>query len=274
MIVDGITGSTGFIGKEIIKNKVGKKFKRFKGNLKKKDDVYKWVKENKFDNLFHLASLVSVKKADKNYFEAKKINFIGTKYIVDAIIKFKPKLKWFFFTSSAHVYNISRKKKFITENSKVKPFSKYGKTKFMAEKYIIKKLSQKKIPYCIVRIFNIADKKQPKTFFFQSAIKKIKRSKSKEVKFKNIDHYRDFINLKYLITIIRKIYKKKITGIYNLGSGKKTNLIDMVALLCKKNSKKLDLIKNNNRSYLIANISKLKKELSLSKIDFDILKNL
>ena len=59
-----------------------------------------------------------------------------------------------------------------------------------------------------------------------------------------------------------------------LGSGKKTHLINMVELLCKKYTKKLDLIKNNNRTYLIANISKLKKELSLSKIDFDILKNL
>ena len=46
--------------------------------------------------LFHLASLVSVKDANKNYLKAKNINFIGTKHIIDAIIKFNPKLKWFF----------------------------------------------------------------------------------------------------------------------------------------------------------------------------------
>ncbi len=273
MTLSGITGSTGFIGREIIKNKLGK-FKRFNGNLKNKNDVYKWIKENKFETLFHLASLVSVKEANKNYVEAKNINFIGTKHIIDAIIKFNPGLKWFFFTSSAHVYKISKKNKLLTENSRIKPFSKYGKTKLLAERYIIKKLGQKKIPYCIVRIFNIADKNQSKTFFYKSAIKKIKKSKSKEVKFENIDHYRDFINLKYLIKIIKKIYAKKITGIYNLGSGKKTHLINMVELLCKRYTKKLNIIKSNNRTYLIANISKLKKELSLSKIDFDILKNL
>ena len=236
--------------------------------------MYKWIKENKFDTFFHLASLVSVKDANKNYLKAKNINFIGTKHIIDAIIKFNPKLKWFFFTSSAHVYEIPRKNKLITENSKIKPFSKYGKTKLLAERYIIKKLSQKKIPYCIVRIFNIADKKQSKTFFYQSTIKKIKKSKSKKVKFENIDHYRDFINLKYLIKIIKKIYTKKITGIYNLGSGKKTHLINLVDLLCKKYTKKLDLINNNHTTYLVANISKLKKKLFLSKNDFDILKNL
>ena len=273
MTASGITGSTGLIGREIIKNKLGK-FKKFTGDLKKKNDVYKWIKENKFDTFFHLASLVSVKDANKNYLKAKNINFIGTKHIIDAIIKFNPKLKWFFFTSSAHVYEIPRKNKLITENSKIKPFSKYGKTKLLAERYIIKKLSQKKIPYCIVRIFNIADKKQSKTFFYQSTIKKIKKSKSKKVKFENIDHYRDFINLKYLIKIIKKIYTKKITGIYNLGSGKKTHLINLVDLLCKKYTKKLDLINNNHTTYLVANISKLKKELSLSKNDFDILKNL
>ena len=234
--------------------------------------MYKWIKENKFDTFFHLASLVSVKDANKNYLKAKNINFIGTKHIIDAIIKFNQ--NWSGFFKSSAIYEIPRKNKLITENSKIKPFSKYGKTKLLAERYIIKKLSQKKIPYCIVRIFNIADKKQSKTFFYQSTIKKIKKSKSKKVKFENIDHYRDFINLKYLIKIIKKIYTKKITGIYNLGSGKKTHLINLVDLLCKKYTKKLDLINNNHTTYLVANISKLKKELSLSKNDFDILKNL
>ena len=47
MTASGITGSTGLIGREIIKNKLGK-FKKFTGDLKK-NDVYKWIKENKFD---------------------------------------------------------------------------------------------------------------------------------------------------------------------------------------------------------------------------------
>ena len=92
--------------------------------------------------------------------------------------------------------------------------------------------------------------------------------------FENINHYRDFINLNYLIKIIKKIYKKKVVGIYNLGTGQKTYLVDMIKILIKRYNKSLELIENNKKTYLIANNQKLKKELSLSKIRFNILKNL
>ena len=48
----------------------------------------------------------------------------------------------------------------------------------------------------------------------------------------------------------------------------------MIKILIKRYNKKLELIENSNKTYLIANIQKLKKELSLSKIRFNILKNL
>ena len=44
--------------------------------------------------------------------------------------------------------------------------------------------------------------------------------------------------------------------------------------MCKKYNKNLKIVKNNNKTYLIANIDKLKKKLSLSKFQFDVLKNL
>ena len=274
MAACGITGSTGLIGKQILKSKIDTKFVKFKGNIKNKLAVYNWVKNNKFDRLIHLASLVSVRKAKNNYNEAKKINYLGTKYLVDAVTKYKPNLKLFFFTSTAHVYQLKRFNIAITENSKKKPFTEYGKTKLLAENYIIKKLKKAEIPYCIVRIFNIADKKQPKNFFYKSSLVKIKEKKNKTIKFENLNHFRDFINLGELMRIIEKMYKKKSTGIFNIGSGKKTSLLDLIKTLIKKYHKNLELKENNKKTYLIANIQKLTKELSLSKIKFDILKNL
>ena len=273
MAICGITGSTGLIGKQILKSKIDKKFVKFKGNIKNKLEVYNWVKNNEFDKLIHLASLVSVKKAKNNYNEAKKINYDGTKYLVDAVIKLKPNLKLFFFTSTAHVYQLKRSNIKITENSKKKPFSEYGKTKLLAEKYIKKRLKKTRVPYCIVRIFNIADKKQSKNFFYKSSLIKIKEKK-KTIKFENLNHFRDFINLDYLIKMIKKMYKKQSTGIFNIGAGKGTSLLDLIKTLAKKNHKNLKLKKNSKKTYLIANIQKLTKELSLSKINFDILKNL
>tara|TARA_Y100000816_G_scaffold291380_1_gene282564 strand:- start:288 stop:1112 length:825 start_codon:yes stop_codon:yes gene_type:complete len=274
MAICGITGSKGLIGTELLKEKIQKKIVKFNGDLKNKDDVYKWIRSNKLDSLIHLASIVPIKKVNSNYSEAKNVNYYGTKHLVDGIIKFNPKLKLFLFTSTAHVYKIKKKNVTIKENSNTLPSSKYGKTKLLAENYIKKKFGSKKIPYCIVRIFNIADKKQPKSFFYKSSFLKIKNNPKKNIIFNNINHYRDFINLRELVKIIKKLHKKRITGTFNVGTGKKTYLVDLIKLMCKKYNKNLKIVKNNNKTYLIANIDKLKKKLSLSKFQFDVLKNL
>ena len=49
----------------------------------------------------------------------------------------------------------------FNENGKIKPISFYGKTKFLAEKFIVKKL-EGKINYFIGRIFNTTNKNQKK----------------------------------------------------------------------------------------------------------------
>ena len=55
-------------------------------------------------------------------------------------------LKWFFFSSSSHVYKKSKKK--LNENSKTEMNNKYSKTKLLAEKELLE-LKNKKI--CIGR---------------------------------------------------------------------------------------------------------------------------
>ena len=69
-----------------------------------------------------------------------KVNYYGTKYLVDSLIKFKKKPKLFFYASSSHVYKIKKKNIKISENGKLEPSSKYGKTKLLSETYLKKKL--------------------------------------------------------------------------------------------------------------------------------------
>ena len=111
----GITGHTGLIGKNFINSKKIK-FIKFKGNILKKNDIRKWIIKNpKIDGIIHLAGIVPIYKVSRNFSNAKKINFYGTKFLVDEIIKSKINLKWFFFSSSAHVYQIKNKKIKIKE---------------------------------------------------------------------------------------------------------------------------------------------------------------
>jgi len=250
----GITGHTGVLGSEIIKKKFDFRFSKFNGDLTKKKDIKKWINNNDINIIFHFAAVVPTHIVKDNFSYANKVNVIGTKNLINEAIKQK-KLKWFLFSSTSHVYNFSKKK--ITEKTKTKPLSKYGLTKLKAEKYIQKKLKNK-IPFCIARIFSFSHKKQASSFVIPSIIKKAK-TKNKKIIFSNLEHYRDFLSTSDICNAIKILYKNKATGIYNIGSGKKVLISDIVKIILRKYKKKYLIKKNKNKTCLVADIKKIKK---------------
>ena len=158
MVKCGITGFNGNLGKTFLKYNKKFQYIKFRGDISKKKEIEYWIKNNNFDILIHFAALVPTFIVNRNYKKALNVNFKGTKYLVDAIIKYNKKIDWFFFSSTSHVYSLQNKK--IKENFKTNPSSKYGKTKLLAENYINKKFRNFQINYCIGRIFSIFDNKR------------------------------------------------------------------------------------------------------------------
>ena len=181
----GITGSSGVLGSELINKKIFN-FIRFKGNITSKKDINKWISLNQFDLIIHFAAIVPTHLVDKEYKKALRVNFNGTKYLIDSIIENNINLKWLFFSSTSHVYKFSRKK--ANEKDLVRPVSKYGITKLKAEKYIQRILSKHKINYCIGRIFSFTHKKQKFSFLVPSIKKRVLR-KDKIIKFYNLKFF-------------------------------------------------------------------------------------
>ena len=137
----GLTGHSGILGSEIKKIK-NIRFFYFKGDITKINELERWLKKYQFDLIIHLAAVVPTYIANKNFKYANLVNFYGTKNLVDTILKKQKNLKWFFFSSTSHVYKIPNKKVKIRENFIKEPFSKYGITKLRAENYIIKKMNK------------------------------------------------------------------------------------------------------------------------------------
>ena len=249
----GITGHTGVLGSEFIKYNSSRKFIKFRGDITKKKDISAWLRKKNINYLFHFAAVVPTSIVKSNFDYANKVNFIGTKYLVDECLKSK-KIKWFFFASTSHVYGFSRGK--IKETKKTRPISKYGQTKLRAENYIVRSFRRKKLPYCIGRIFSFTHKKQSGDFVIPSIMKRIK----KEIyTFENVNHYRDFISTKDICTAINILYNNKSYGIYNIGSGKKILISDIIKIITRKNNKKLVLKNNAKKTCLVADINKMKK---------------
>ena len=166
-----ITGGAGYIGSHVIeklikrkkrvfivdnlvtgyKKLINKKAKFYKLNILKTKKLRNIILKNKINSVIHLAASLSIgigEKFPKRYF---KNNVIGTQSLLNACKL--TGVKNFIFSSTAAVYKDGLYK--VTEKSKIKPKSVYGKTKLKAENIIIKNCKKYKINYGILRYFNV-----------------------------------------------------------------------------------------------------------------------
>ena len=160
------------------------------------------------------------------------------------------------------VWEENFKKTKIYETDRTNPISYYGKTKLKGEQYVLS--NQKMYDACIGRIFSFTSKKQNKSFIIPSIISKLKNS-SKNILLENLNHDRDFLKLDDITLFISKILKKKLTGIYNICSGKKINLIEILHTLNKKYKKSLTIKKNSKKTILYGSNKKLIDNISVKQ---------
>ena len=250
----GITGGGGVIGK-ILKKKLKKnnfEIVDFNYDLRNSTKINKWVNQNNFDIIFHLAALVSVKECEKKPLKACEINIGGTIKILDAIATQKKK-PFFFFTSTSHVYKA--KSKPLLETDSIAPRSFYGYTKWLCEKIIEGYGIKHNISYCCARIFSFYHNSQSKEFLYPSIKIKIKNIKQNKIYIPNANNIIDIQNAEAVAKIIFKIFKKKFTGIINIGSGKGIVIKRFARNLTKK---KLHICTNAKKiTKVIANVKKL-----------------
>ena len=253
-LVIGITGYRGVLGSYFIK-KYSKKFnfKKYKNDITDYSKLKNWYNKNKPEYFLHFAAKVSISYVEKNYQISKKTNLQGTKNLI-RLMKNDYNLKWFFFSSSSHVYKKTKKK--LNENSRTETNNKYSKTKLLAEQELLK-LKNKKI--CIGRIFSFTSKNQSKLFVIPSIFDQIKNNKNPI--FFNFNSKRDFIHIDDICNAIHFLMLKKAEGIYNIGSGKSYKITEIMKFFSKKLKKKI-LIKKSRFSkvdILTSDISKIKK---------------
>ncbi len=257
MIKIGITGGKGLLG-SLLKKKFEKEkinISCFNGNIKNKLQIKKWLNLNPNINyIFHFAAVSSPKEVNRDKIEAFEVNVKGTSNLID-VIKKRKKKTLMFFPSSSHVYKYSKKK--IKENFAKKPSSYYGKTKLEAEE-ILKKNKSKYLSFFIGRIFSVYHIRQKKPFLFPSVKEKIALNRKKKLYIKNINCVRDFINAEEVVEILFKIYIKKITGIFNIGSGKGLTVKSFVQ---KKFNIQNLFSSDQTKNSLVSNNKKLKLRL-------------
>ena len=257
----GITGSTGLLGKLLTKELRNKniKYSVFKGDIHKNKDIRAWFNRSKnIEYIFHFAAHSSASGSEINKKKVYKLNVRGVENLIFEMNKIKRKF-FLFFPSTSHVYKYSKKP--LNEKSKLKPNSYYGKTKLIAEEKIILN-KNKNFNYLIARIFSVFHKNQKKPFLYASIRDRMKNNSIKKIYIKNANCIRDFLNAEKVVEIIYQIYRKKLMGVLNIGSGEGISIKDFIY---KEITNKKEVVSDKKVDYLVANIDKLKKQLIQNK---------
>jgi len=267
MIKVAITGSSGFIGKHLVKFlKKQKKIVVIPFSRKKKN--YRFIKDyskikKKYDFLIYLSE-------DANsllYNLLKKEEILKYKSTIKKLSNlYRDRLIYF---SSASMYSDKHIGN-IKENYKIYPHSLYSMNKIECEKVV------KRNNGIILRLTNIIGKNMPNRNVITAVLKKLKQ---KEIVIQNKFPVRDFLHVNDLLKLILKIIKKPKSGIYNVGSGKGIKIYDLAKAIARRSDKKKKIISMKKKfqfSRKVLDIKKTSKDFGWSpkiKILYEI-KNL
>ena len=293
-----ITGGAGYIGSHITeillkKDKkvflidnlstghrklINKKAKFFKLDIHRKDKVREIIKKNKIDSIIHLAANLIIGEGQRKPKKYYKNNVLGTKNLLEACKG--TNVKNFIFSSTAAIYKEGQYK--VSEKSKIKPKSIYGKTKIKAENLIRNFSKKNRINYGILRYFNIAGSspsgkiglinKNSDHLFKNYSIEILKKKPKLKIygtnyKTKDGSCIRDFIHVSDIAEIhylvLEKINKLNISKILNCGYNKGTSVLQVAKEFRRQSSKKVNIIEAKRRSNdlikIIASNNNLKK---------------
>jgi GDP-4-dehydro-6-deoxy-D-mannose reductase len=288
--INVVTGSSGFIGKELVSqlrlkpdikvyeisnSKTGYSNQdSTKVDLNNLESVMAFMSQVRPDKIFHLASKSSVVDSWHSPAETIFYNHEITKNIVEAIKQTSPNTRLIHFSSSA-VY--ARSQEAIQEVDHLGPDSPYGISKLMGEMEV-----QTLENHLILRPFFVIGpgKKGDVLDDWFSQAAKFKSQVEIELNVGNIDTVRDFISCvdatRLIIELENKIQKSEI---YNICTGRETILKDLLEKFLEIVGpiKSLEIntahkSRLRDRPYVVGNASKLREaHIEIPNLNIDTL---
>ena len=273
LLITGISGNIGnelskklkkeeidFLGLDIVNNKMNSK-KIISNDITKLKNLLKEKKLKKIDTLIHLASKINDEKdITKIGLESIDVNIKGTINLLNSL----PNLKNILFASSYMVYGIPLQNP-IKENHKLEPQNVYGISKVITEKYLQVFCKEKKIELTIFRFMGIYGFSENYTSqAIPIFINKIKNNEKPTI-FGDGNQKRNHLYVDDAIDAIITWLKNTKAGIFNIGGADTPTNLELISLINKKMSKKVQPIFVNQEQHdFIADISNMKKILKFT----------
>lgn len=292
-----VTGGAGFIGSSLanrlsVDNQVtviddlsmgnfdnleSEAITKIKGSVTDKNLLEQIFAENDFDYIFHLAAVASVADSVARPYETHLVNFDSTQTMLEILRNNKKSLKRFVFTSSAAVYGdeptLPKK-----EESAIRPLTPYAIDKFASERMAMIYNNLYGIPASATRFFNVYGPKQnpesPYSGFISILVDRLKTNRSLTI-FGDGQQSRDFVYIDDVVDALLLIATsdQSLGEVYNVGTGEKTSLLELVSLTEKFAAQKLSIefgaAREGDIKHSLSDVSKLKSIGYQPKVDLD-----
>ncbi len=257
-----ITGGSGYKGCVLIPKLLDNNFSviNIDKNLFGKNTInHKYVKNYNLDVLeidkinlknvyacIHLASIANDPMADLNQSLSWETSALGTKVLVDHLIK--NKVKKIIYASSGSVYGIKNEKK-VTEDLSLNPISTYNKVKMVTERLLIS--YKDKINVIIIRPATVCGLSKRMRLDVSVNALTFQALKNKVITVFGGKQKRPNIHIDDITDLYLFFLKKKIKfGIFNAGF-ENLSILNIAKKIRKEIPSKIKIIKNSNdpRSY-------------------------
>lgn len=202
------------------------------------------IKHRKLDVVYHLAAQTSGAISQEEPEMDVDTNVKGTLNICN--FARENKINKIIFTSSMAVYG--NKTEQISETSLVNPISNYGVSKVSGEFYI-KLFEQYGIKHTIFRLFNVYGPGQDMTNLKQgmASIFLAQSITQNEIHITgSLKRYRDFVYIDDVVSALCMALNGQDGEVFNVGTGKKTTVEELIDIIFKINSKPYHLFSIKN----------------------------
>ncbi len=133
-------------------------FKLYESDIRNSTEIEKIFKENKFDELIHLAAMAGVRPSIEDPVLYNDINLIGTMHLLEACRK--NNIRKLIFASSSSVYGNNKKVPFSETDPVDNPISPYASTKKSGELMVYTYHHLYNIKSACLRFFTVYGPKQ------------------------------------------------------------------------------------------------------------------
>jgi nucleoside-diphosphate-sugar epimerase len=268
-----VTGSSGFIGRALVKKLRETGFEVIEFDIEQGDitteNAFHQYANKGISHVFHLAGKTFVPDSWKEPFGFFQVNVMGTVNVLELCRKTGIPLTYI----SSYIYGEPDWLP-IDENHPVKSYNPYSHSKVMADSTCQFYARHYNMPVTIFRPFNAYGPGQPGHFIIGEIISQVMDPAVQEVEVMDLRPKRDYIYIDDLVSALI-ISMGTPPGIYNLGSGYSKSVEEIVLTVLKysgirKTYHSTAVVRPNEIFDLYADIRKAAKELKwVPKISFE-----